>query len=78
MIWRTAAHHEAERTERHLLPDVVSDLLDRNEHDAACCVRLWREHTAAARAWRGPRNTQRRAREAPNKGRGRNVDGLEL
>ena len=32
-------HTEAERTERHLLPDVVSDLLDRNEHDAACGVR---------------------------------------
>lgn len=43
-------HAEAERTERHLLSDVVADLFVRQEQRRRARRQVWREHTAAARA----------------------------
>jgi conjugative relaxase-like TrwC/TraI family protein len=43
-------HAEAARTEPHLLPQSVADLLDRHEHRGATRRAVWREHTVSARA----------------------------
>ena len=43
-------HAEAERTERHLLPDVIGQLLERHEQRRAARRAVWREHAARARA----------------------------
>jgi conjugative relaxase-like TrwC/TraI family protein len=42
-------HAEAERTPPHLLPPVVADLLDRNEHRRADRRQTWRHNDAEAR-----------------------------
>jgi hypothetical protein len=43
-------HAEAERTQAHLLPPVIADLLERNEQRRANRRQTWRQHTAAERA----------------------------
>jgi conjugative relaxase-like TrwC/TraI family protein len=43
-------HAEAERTERHLLPQIVQELLERNEQRRAARRQVWRQHSASARA----------------------------
>jgi hypothetical protein len=43
-------HAEADRTERHLLPDTVARLLARDDQRCATRRAMWREHTATARA----------------------------
>jgi conjugative relaxase-like TrwC/TraI family protein len=43
-------HAEAERTDRGLLPDAVSTLLDRNDRRRAERAERWRQHNAQARA----------------------------
>ena len=40
-------HAEAERTERHLLPEVVARLLERHDQRRANRRAVWRDHTAA-------------------------------
>jgi hypothetical protein len=42
-------HAEAERTDRELLPDVVSALLDRHDQRRRTRAAHWRQHNAAAR-----------------------------
>jgi AAA domain len=43
-------HAEAGRTERHLLPSTVADVLARDELRRAARAAAWREHTATARS----------------------------
>jgi conjugative relaxase-like TrwC/TraI family protein len=42
-------HAEAERTDAHLLPRIVQDLLERRERRRAARRAVWREHQAAVR-----------------------------
>jgi conjugative relaxase-like TrwC/TraI family protein len=42
-------HAEAERTESHLLPPIVQELLDRHEKRRAARRAVWQEHNQAAR-----------------------------
>ncbi len=44
-------HAEAEHTDRELLPDIVTRLLDRHDARRAARRQTWREHTAAQRAF---------------------------
>ena len=73
-------HAEAERTERHLLPDVVSDLLQYHEQRGAARRAVWCEHTATARAQRAA--AYERMAGAADRGAERTLDldadGLEL
>jgi hypothetical protein len=45
-------HAEADRTPRHLLPDEVSNLLQRHDQRRAARRAVWREHLATTRAQR--------------------------
>ncbi len=74
-------HAEAERTERDLLPQPVSDLLATQEQRRSARRAVWREHSAAGRA--AAAAYQRMATTAEtvaerDRGRGRDVDGLEI
>ena len=44
-------HAEAERTERHLLPEVVADLLQRQDERRRARRAAWRVHLRAAELW---------------------------
>jgi conjugative relaxase-like TrwC/TraI family protein len=72
-------HAEAERTERHLLPEAVGDLLERQDHRRNVRRALWREHTATARAHHAAyeRMTAHAAQRA-GRCRGLDIEGLEL
>ena len=72
-------HAEAERTERHLLPQAIGDLLERNEHRRRARGALWREHTAARQAWSAAYERMAAAAEA-SRDTGIDLDagGLEL
>ena len=72
-------HAEAERTEQHLLPDTISDLLQQQEQRRAARRAVWREHSATARAHQAA--YERMAADAAQRAersRGLDVDGLEL
>ncbi len=74
-------HAEAERTERDLLPQPVSDLLIAQEQRRSARSAVWREHSAAGRA--AAAAYQRMATVAEtvaerDRDRGRDIDGLEL
>ncbi|ADU02001.1 MobF family relaxase [Mycolicibacterium gilvum] len=74
-------HAEAERTERDLLPQPVSDLLIAQEQRRSTRSAVWREHSAAGRA--AATAYQRMATVAEtvaerDRDRGRDIDGLEL
>ncbi|MBU8814146.1 relaxase domain-containing protein [Mycolicibacterium goodii] len=74
-------HAEAERTERDLLPQPVSDLLIAQEQRRSARSAVWREHSAAGRA--AAAAYQRMATVAAtvaerDRDRGRDIDGLEL
>lgn len=74
-------HAEAERTERDLLPQPVSDLLVAQEQRRSARSAVWREHSAAGRA--AAAAYQRMATVAEtvaerDRDRGRDIDGLEL
>ncbi len=74
-------HAEAERTERDLLPQPVSDLLIAQERRRSARSAVWREHSAAGRA--AAAAYQRMATVAEtvaerDRDRGRDIDGLEL
>ena len=45
-------HNEAERTERELLPEVVADLLQRNDHRRHARRARWKVHLTAVESWR--------------------------
>ncbi|MDN4522363.1 MULTISPECIES: MobF family relaxase [Mycolicibacterium] len=74
-------HAEAERTERDLLPQPVSDLLIAQEQRRSTRSAVWRERSAAGRA--AATAYQRMATVAEtvaerDRDRGRDIDGLEL
>ncbi|MEC9323828.1 MAG: MobF family relaxase, partial [Actinomycetota bacterium] len=74
-------HAEAERTERDLLPQPVSDLLIAQERRRSARSAVWREHSAAGRD--AAAAYQRMATVAEtvaerDRDRGRDIDGLEL
>jgi conjugative relaxase-like TrwC/TraI family protein len=72
-------HAEAERTERYLLPQPVSDLLAAQEQRRSARSAVWREHSAAGRA--AAAAYERMATVADrdrDRDRGRDIDGLEL
>ncbi|WP_192726460.1 MobF family relaxase [Mycobacterium sp. OAS707] len=45
-------HTEAERTERHLLPEVVAEVIERNELRRRVRRAMWQAHRRTAEAWR--------------------------
>jgi ATP-dependent exoDNAse (exonuclease V) alpha subunit len=45
-------HATAERAQRHLLPDAIADLLDRNDSRRTARSAAWRAHQSAQRSWR--------------------------
>ena len=45
-------HTEAERTERHLLPEVVAEVIERNEARRRVRRAMWQAHRRTAEAWR--------------------------
>ncbi|WP_094287569.1 MobF family relaxase [Mycobacterium lehmannii] len=76
-------HTEAERTERHLLPEPVADLLVAQEHRRSARRAVWREHTAAGRAAaeayaRMATVAKDIAQRERDRERGRDIGGLEL
>jgi conjugative relaxase-like TrwC/TraI family protein len=75
-------HAEAERAERHLLPERVAALLDRNDERRATRVKAWRHHNAQARSRAASYErvaAATRAGEQRSRERGRNRGyGLEL
>ena len=72
-------HAEAERTEGHLLPRVVADLLERNEHLRANRRETWRQHARAERDRQAAyvRMTAESTQHA-EQSRGLDADGFEL
>ena len=44
-------HAEADRTERHLVPEVVAQLLERHDENSRALRDVWRVHRAGARAY---------------------------
>ena len=77
-------HAEAERTDRDLLPDVVSNLLERNDERRTARAGVWRAHTAEVRSRQAAYDritaTVRDAaeRRASERSRGLDGDSLEL
>ena len=49
-------HAEAERTALHLLPEVVAELIQRNEQRRRARRTVWRAHVRTAEAWPGAVN----------------------
>ena len=45
-------HAEAERTQPHMLPDAVRELLERHEQRRRVRREVWCQHSATERAWR--------------------------
>jgi len=73
-------HAEAERTQAHLLPPVVADLLERHEHRRANRREAWRHHNAQARrraAYEQVAETRTRG-QTSERDRSIGGDGLEL
>jgi hypothetical protein len=72
-------HAEADRTERHLLPDAVARLLARDDQRRAARQAVWREHTATARAHQAAYERMAHAAErGAERGLDLDADGLEL
>jgi hypothetical protein len=71
-------HTEAERTERHLLPQVVGDLLHRHEQRRYTRRAAWNAHLETAEVWRS--RSERIAVEAPTRTVGVDIEtaGLEM
>ena len=76
----TTMHIEAERTERHLLPAAVADLLAAQDHRRSARSAVWREHSATNQAASAAYQRMAAAAEETERERerGRGVDGLEL
>ena len=70
-------HAEAERTERHLLPEMVSDLLERHEARRSTRQTLWQDHLRSVEAWRA-RRERMAATTQRSPGLEIQTDGLEF
>jgi hypothetical protein len=71
-------HAEAERTEHHLLPEVVGELLQRHEQRRRVRRAAWDTHLKAAEGWRS--RSERISVEAATRTAGVDIDaaGLEM
>jgi conjugative relaxase-like TrwC/TraI family protein len=70
-------HAEAERTECHLLPEVVADLIQRHQSRRRARRTAWQAHVKSAQAWRA--GHERMAAAAATRSAGIDLDaGLEL
>jgi hypothetical protein len=71
-------HTEAERTERTLLPEVVVEVIERNEARRRARRTVWRAHVKTAEAWRS--GAERMAAAAATRAASVDLDagGLEL
>jgi hypothetical protein len=71
-------HAEAERTERHLLPEVVAEVIQRHEARRRARRAAWQAHVKTAQAWRS--GYERMAAAAATRTAGVDLDagGLEL
>ena len=59
-------HAEAERTERGLLPEVVAEVIRRNEQGRRARRAAWKAHVKTAQTWRaGPSRSRARRRRHP-------------
>ena len=70
-------HTEAQRTERHLLPEMVSDLLERHEARRSTRQTLWQDHLRSVEAWRA-RRERMAATTQRSPGLEIQTDGLEF
>jgi ATP-dependent exoDNAse (exonuclease V) alpha subunit len=73
----TTMHAQAEHTPTELLPDMVSETLQRNQHRRRTRQTVWKEHHKAVEAWR---ESYARVAAASTREAGRYLDtgGLEL
>jgi conjugative relaxase-like TrwC/TraI family protein len=71
-------HAEAERTPRHLLPDEVSNLLQRHEQRRAARRAVWREHLATTRARQATYERMTTAADGAERDLDFDADGLDL
>jgi conjugative relaxase-like TrwC/TraI family protein len=72
-------HAEADRTERHLLPDAVARLLARDDQRCAARRAVWREHAATAHAHQAAYARMAMAAAAgAERGHDLEANGLEL
>jgi conjugative relaxase-like TrwC/TraI family protein len=71
-------HAEAERTERTLLPEVVAEVIQRNEQRRRASRAVWQAHARTAQAWRS--GAERMAAAAATRAASVDLDagGLEL
>jgi conjugative relaxase-like TrwC/TraI family protein len=70
-------HAEAERTARHLLPEVVAEVIERNDARRRARRTVWQAHVKTAQAWRN--GYERMAAAAPTRAAGVDLDaGLAL
>ena len=71
-------HAEAERTERGLLPELVAEVIERDDQRRRARRAAWQAHVRTAEAW--PTGHKRMAAAAATRaaGVGVDVDGLEL
>jgi len=70
-------HVEAERADREVLPDVVTDALARNDERRSARRAVWSQHEATARKWRA--GAERIAEQAlPAAGRELDLGGVEF
>ena len=71
-------HAEAERTERHLLPEVVAEVIERNEARRRARRAAWHAHVKTAQVWRA--GHERMAAAAATRTAGIDLDagGIEI
>jgi conjugative relaxase-like TrwC/TraI family protein len=71
-------HAEAERTERHVLPEVVADLIQRNDQRRRTRRDLWRQHIRTTEAWRAGHERMAAAQATRSAGVDLDAGGLDL
>jgi hypothetical protein len=71
-------HAEAERTERHVLPEVVADLIQRNDQRRRTRRDLWRQHIRTTEAWRAGHERMAAAQATRSAGVDHDAGGLDL
>ncbi|MDT7765705.1 MAG: hypothetical protein QOC63_5125 [Mycobacterium sp.] len=69
-------HVEAERTARELLPEVVTEVIERNDTRRRARRTAWQVHVKTAQAWRA--GYGRIAAAAQTRSAGVDAGGLEL
>jgi hypothetical protein len=71
-------HVEAERTERALIPEVVAEVIERNEARRRARRTVWQAHVKTAQAWRGGYERMAAAAATRAAGVDRDAGGFEL